>query len=159
MISSALRDQLSVVAKAMHDVITDTSHGTQNVTEWAKRDLCWEIAAAVKIPLSDALRAELVSKTAKAQAAKAAKSQQQVDNGIGAQGAVIALGQAYWARSRTWARQRGFLTMEDERLLGLAAEWTPRVPSDWESKRLLQLKGRFELEGMPPADVDADAAP
>ncbi len=156
-ISPALRDQLGVVAKAMHDVITDASHGTQNVTEWAKRDLCWELASAVKIPLSDTLRAELVSKTTTAQASRVAKSQQRVDNGIGAQEAVIALGQAYWARSRAWARERGFLSMEDERLLGLAAELAPRLPSDRESKRLLLLKERFELEGMPPEGFDAGA--
>jgi hypothetical protein len=157
-ISSALRDLLVVVAKAMHDVITDPPPGTQNVTEWAKRDLCWERASAVQIRLSDGVIAELVSKTEQAQASRAARALQRVDSGIGAQGAVIALGQAYWVRSRSWARERGFLSMEDERLLGLAADLAPRVPSDRESNRLLQLKARFELEGMPPEDFEAEAS-
>ena len=157
-ITPALRDLLIVVAKAMHDVITDPPPGTQNVTEWAKRDLCWERASAIQIRLSDGVRAELVSKTEQAQASRVARAQQRVDSGIGAQEAVIALGKAYWARSRTWAREHGFLSMEDERLLGLAADLAPRVPSDRESKRLLQLKARFELEGMPPEDFGAEAA-
>lgn len=157
-ISSVLRDLLVVVAKAMHDVITDPPPGTQNVTEWAKRDLCWERASAVQIRLSDGVIAELVTKTEQAQASRAARAQQRVDSGIGAQVAVVALGQAYWVRSRTWARQRGFLSMEDERLLGLATDLAPRVPSDRESNRLLQLKARFELEGMPPEDFEAEAS-
>ena len=55
--------------------------------------------------------AELVSKTASGarQAGPPGRSSAWTD-GIGAQEAVIALGQAYWARSRTWASERGFLS-------------------------------------------------
>jgi AIPR protein len=156
-VSPALSEQLVIVAKAMHDVITDPPPGTQNVTEWAKRDLCWEKASAVQVSLSVALRAELVSKTEQQQLTRAARAQQRMDSGIGAQEALIALGQAYWARSRTWARERGFLSAEDDHLLALAADLAPRVPSERESKRLLELKERYELEGMPPEDFETEA--
>jgi hypothetical protein len=157
-ISAALNDQLVVITKAMHDVITDPPAGTQNVTEWAKRPACWERASAVNLRLSDAVRSELVSKTELREANREARSLQRVDNGIGDQERVIALGQAYWARSLAWARERGFLTADEDRLLVLAATWAPRLPTDRESKRLLQIKQRFELEGMPPEDFEAEAA-
>lgn len=157
-VSSALSDQLVPIAKAMHDVITDPPPGTQNVTEWAKRIACWERASAVQLPLSNALRSELVSKSEQREAIREARSQQRVDNGIGDQERVVALGQAFWTRSLAWARGRGFLAADEDRLLVLASTWTPRLPTDRESKRLLQIKERFELEGMPPEDYEGEAA-
>jgi hypothetical protein len=151
-ISPALTDQLVDITRAMHEVITDPPAGIQNVTEWSKRELCWQRAEAVELLLSDSLRAELVSKAERREADRAARTQQKVDNGIGAQGSVVGLGQDYWTKVRQWGRGQGFLSADDERLLQLAADWIPRVPSDWESKKLLLLKRRFELEGMPPED-------
>jgi hypothetical protein len=157
-ISLALNDQLVVLAKAVHDVITDPPPGTQNVTEWAKRATCWERASAVQLRLSEAFRFELASQTDQREAKRDARSQQRVDNGIGAQERIIALGQPYWTRSLAWARGRGFLAAEEDRLLVLASTWTPRLPTDRESKRLLELKDRFELEGMPPEDYHEEEA-
>jgi hypothetical protein len=157
-VSPALHDQLVVVAKAMHDIITDPPPGTQNVTEWAKRLPCWERASAVQLRLSDVLVSELVSKTEQREANREARSQQRVDNGIGDQERVIALGQPYWTRSLAWARGRGFLAADEDRLLVLASTLTPRLPTDRESKRLLLIKARFELEGMPPEEYEAEAS-
>ena len=77
------------------------------MTEWAKRDQCWERASALTIQLSDDVRTELVSKTEQRQAGRAARSQQRVDDGIGDQAAVIELGQAYWARSPALGQPSG----------------------------------------------------
>lgn len=152
-VSSALNAQLVVIARAMHEVITNPPAGVQNVGEWSKRELCWQRAATVEILLSDGLRGELVGKAEHRVADRAAKTQRRADSGIGAQEAIVGLGQAYWSDVRRWGRELGFLSLDDERLLQLAADWVPRVPNDRESKRLLLLKERFELEGMPPQDL------
>lgn len=157
-ITRALTEQLAIISRAMHDVITDPPAGVQNVTEWSKREQCWERAAAVDVQLQDSLRAELVKKSERREADRSAKTQQKIDSGIDAQGAVVGFGQTYWSTVREWGRSRGFVSMEDERLLQLAADWVPRVPNERESKRLLLLKERFELEGMPPDDQLANAA-
>lgn len=67
---------------------------------------------------------------------------------------MVKLGQEYWSEVRGWARERGFLSMEDERLLQMAAEYVPGVPTDYQSKKLLALKKRFETEGMAPRNLD-----
>jgi hypothetical protein len=145
-------EQLVVISQAMHEVITDPPAGVENVTEWSKREPCWQRAAAVEIQLADSLRAELVGKGEQRDADRSARTQQKVDSGIGSQETVVGLGQTYWSKVREWGRDREFVSLDDERLLQLATDWLPRVPSDRESKRLLLLKQRFELEGMPPED-------
>lgn len=153
-ISKALNDQLVIVARAMHEVITDPPAGVQNVTEWSKRELCWQQASAVSVHLQPDLVAELEGKSVQREAGRESRSIQKVDAGISAQEAVVKIGAQYWADVRTWARERGFLSTEDERMLRMAAEYQPRIPIDRESKKLLDLKARLELEGMPPRDLD-----
>lgn len=153
-ISKALTDQLVIITRAMHQVITDPPAGVQNVTEWSKREPCWERASAVSVQLEPAFIAELESRATEKEADRNARSLQKVDAGISAQDAVVRFGERYWAGVGVWGRERGFLSTEDERLLRMAAEYQPRIPSDRESKKLLDLKARYELEGMPPRDRD-----
>jgi len=152
-ISDALAEQLAVIAHAMHEVITDPRAGVQNVTEWSKRDQCWERAAAVRLELSDPMIGELVPRDEERAAERSARAQQRVDSGIDEQEAVVKLGQQYWQDARAWARERNFLTADDEVLLRLAAEYLPGLPTDRQSRKLLRLKERFELEGLAPRAI------
>lgn len=152
-LTKATVDQLTRIALAMHEVITDPPPGVQNVTEWSKRESCWQRAAAVQIDLDEAVKRELIVKAEEREADRAARSQQKQDMGISAQESVVTLGQEYWSEVRSWARERGFLSMEDERLLQMAAEYVPGVPTDYQSKKLLGLKKRFETEGMAPRTI------
>jgi hypothetical protein len=152
--SPALSAQLSTIALAMHEVITDPPAGVQNVTEWSKREQCWQRADAVPLTLDSQLLSELISKSEHREANRTARSQQKLDSGIGAQEVLVKLGQEYWAGVRIWARERGFLSTEDERLLQMAAEYVPSVPNDRQSKKILEMKARFELEGLAPRSAE-----
>jgi hypothetical protein len=149
-LSQAMAEQLSVVTYAMHEVVTDPPAGVQNVTEWSKREQCWQRAAGVDMELSQRVRSELIERLKVREVAREAKNRQRLDDGIGAQETVIRLGQEYWAGVRNWASQAGFLAYADERLLRMAAEYAPSIPDDRQSKRILELKERYEAEGMPP---------
>jgi hypothetical protein len=153
-ISLALSEQLASVARAMHDVITNPPVGVQNVTEWSKREQCWQKAGEVVLTLKPAFAAELISRSSRKVEAKTARDLQRLDDGISAQNAVVALGQDYWKGVRQWATDAGYLSYPDEKLLRMAAEYVPNIPDDRQSKKILELKRRYELEGMPPPDVD-----
>ncbi len=157
-LSPATSEQLAAIALAMHEVITDPPAGVQNVTEWSKREACWVRADAVALDLDPRVREELVPKATLREVERAARAQQRVDTGISAQEEVVRLGQAYWSGVRDWGRERGFLSAEDERLLRLAAEYIPGVPTDFQSKKLLALKKRFEFEGMAPHGLEEPTA-
>jgi hypothetical protein len=150
-IAPSLVAQLELIAHAMHLVITDPPAGVQNVTEWSKREACWERARAVDIELLAETASELCPAEVAQDVERVARSQQRQDTGIGAQTAVVELGHAYWANLRTWADERLLLPAEDEYLVRMAAGLAEGFPTDRQSKRLLQLKTRLELEGLAPA--------
>jgi hypothetical protein len=152
-LTAALEEQLRVVAREMHDVITDPPAGIKNVTEWAKRPDCWTTAAAVKIPLNDALKSELLAAGQVRDAHKDAVRQERMDEGIVAQAAVLALGPEYWAWLRDWGRSRNYLSQRDEGILRVATSIPASFPTELQSKALLELKRRFELEGLEPRAI------
>jgi hypothetical protein len=153
-ITPALEAQLAVVAKAMHDVITAPQRGIQNVTEWSKNSYCWEKAREAPVELLAAFDSELCEADSLVAEARAAKTLQKMDSGISAQATVVELGRAYWAEVRTWAEERHLLGPDEERLVRVAAGLLHGLPTDWQSKRLLQLKARLEIEGLaPPAAI------
>jgi AIPR protein len=153
-ISDALRKQLVAISRLMHEVITDPPAGVQNVTEWSKREACWERASSVDVELDGALSIELIDASEVKDVGRTARVQQRQDSGIDAQTAVIRLGQPYWVAVRNWARERGYLSPDEELLLRLAAEYQPGMPTDRQSAKLLTLKERFELEGLAPVPIE-----
>ncbi len=150
--SPFLKAQLAVIAESMHEVITRPPSGIQNVTEWSKRELCWDQAKdrLRSLPLSHDLDAELIDLALLRATDRTAKVQQKQDSGINAQTQVIALGFEYWQGFETWARENNPVSPEDVRLIRMASGFGSGLPTDRQSSRLLELKERLELEGMAP---------
>ena len=59
------------------------------------------------------------------------------------------LGRKYWDELAVWARARRLLSDEQSRLLTVVSRLPGKVPTDWQSEKLLQLKAKSEEEGFP----------
>ena len=152
-LSPALERQVVEFAGAVHDVIVAPPAGTKNVTEWAKREACWKEVQKLDLRLATYAIDDLADARHAEQAQKAAKSQQKQDSGIDAQKRVVELGQDYWANTRQWALSKGYLTPTESSVILNASNFANGIPTDFQCKKLLQLKERLEVEGLaPPPD-------
>jgi hypothetical protein len=141
---------VQIVAKAMHDVIIAPPAHVQNVTEWAKREQCWELARAVQVDLAPDFVSSLVDKSVLREAEAKEKKKAKGDKGISAQVRVANLGPDYWKRLREWCQARGLLIADEDALLRMAMG-IGGFPDEWRCARLLDLKMRMEGEGFPVA--------
>lgn len=146
-ISDTLAAQIAAVAETMQGVITQPPPGVQNITEWSKKELCWEQARRAPVTLKAGLDADLTDTDVVRTRQRVAQSQQRQDSGIDAQAAVVRLGRAYWRELRDWSQQRRLLPPDEDRLLRVAAGLVQGLPTDRQSTKLLQLKVRLEAEG------------
>lgn len=149
-ISADLKRQLALIAKAMHEVITAPPAGIQNVTEWSKKEACWDQAKRRDVDLLPELRAELIEMSTLRDIQQDARAQQKQDTGIDAQMSVVELGAEYWVALLAWSQANFPISPDEDRLVRMAAGLTSGLPSDKQSTRLLQLKERLELEGLAP---------
>jgi hypothetical protein len=153
-ISGALALQIAQTSELVYTLITHPPAGHENVTQWCKREECWLGVKDAIDPLSAELISELVAPEEARSSVREARIQQKVDAGIDAQAAIVGLGSEYWKALLTWGVTRQLVSPEDQRLIGIAAgSSTSGIPSDRQSKRLLDLKDRLEREGFAPAAV------
>jgi len=146
-LTPAIEQQLVIIAERMFAIIVAPEGGFQNVTEWCKKELCWQRARDVKIPLLRDLGNELVGREEEAINKKDAQVQQSVMTGIQIQTLVVELGPAYWRALHNWARERQLLTPTDDSIVAVAAGMPRKIPTEKQCVRLVEIKTRAEDEG------------
>jgi hypothetical protein len=146
-LSPAMEQQIIVVAKRIFDIIVSPEGGFQNVTEWCKKELCWQRARDTKIPLIHELAMELVERDVERQTKHDAVVTQKVISGIELQSQVVTLGAAYWANAQRWGRRKSLLGPTEDSLLAVAASMPRKIPTERQSARLMEIKSKLEDEG------------
>jgi AIPR protein len=147
-LSQVLLQQLEVVSKVAHDVITKPELGIQIIQEWCKKELCWERVKQSEVPIVDGFEQELVSLSELKKTDKSSKNQQKIDNGIEAQIKIMDLGMDYWQSLKEFALKNKLVTNEEIKLISIAAKMTSGVvPSDKQSLKLLKISERIVSEG------------
>lgn len=146
-ISESTSAQLAEVARIVFAIITNPASGQQNVTQWCKREECWESVKAIEFQLLPEFQLELVSAQEIDADTRAAKAQQVIDSGIDAQTIVVNMGHEFWKQVLSWVRANNLAPPSDERLLRIASGELTGLASDRDSKRLLQLVKKLESDG------------
>jgi hypothetical protein len=131
----------------MFKVIVNPEGGLQNVTEWCKKELCWKRAAEAKVPLLKPFADELISQSEESWIQRTSEENQKIETSIENQTTVVKLGGSYWKELRKWGLQQDLLSPDDDGILTVAASIPRRIPTEKQSWRLMEIKGRLEREG------------
>lgn len=141
---------MSDISRRVNEVITDTPPGISNVTEWCKKEYCWDKVKATSIDLPEEFCSELISMDEVLTDQKDAKKIQKIDNGIVAQGKVVEMGSDKWKSAATWGVHEKLLSPDDLGILKTACQMPLKVPSEKQSIRLLEILERLQENGFPP---------
>jgi hypothetical protein len=152
-LSPAMERQILVVAKGVFDVIVDPEGGFQNITEWCKKELCWQRARDMKMPFVAELASELADVERERETKQTAAATQRIVSGIELQSQVVTLGGPYWAELQRWGRAQSLLGPTEDSLLGVAAGMPRRLPSEKQSVRIMEIKAKLEEEGFRPSEA------
>lgn len=146
---SSLERQMVLLAKNVFDVLTAENRGIQNVTEWCKREACWDRVKAVPIHLVPEAEEWLVDKEDVRSLARSAKKEQKVMNGIDAQIFVVNLGANYWKDMLEWATPKGLVVSQEEQdVLTVATKIRPNsLPNSYQCRRLQEIRNKMLTEG------------
>ena len=142
-----LAETVAYVAEQVHDVLVDPPAGIRNVTEWAKKEGCWDRVRMLRLELPPSVRDELVSVEEREEAERDARKDQQALNGIEAQIAVVNAGGDFWADALNWGRSRQLLTPTQCGILEVAARIPQRMPTEKQSAKAVEALARLQSEG------------
>lgn len=105
-IPGVLSDQMARIAKSVLDSITDPSRGMANVTQWCKREACWDRVKELDITLDANIQSVLIDiDNVKSEVRKARKDQRMV-TGIEAQTRVVNYGADFWKKVQYYVAEK-----------------------------------------------------
>lgn len=135
-------------ARLAFDVLTDERRQLGNVTEWAKRQDCWQAVQSKPMLLDESFRETLVSDHIVREERQNARATQKIDSGIEAQTAVWKLSKDDWKQVLAFGTQNGCLTSKEVGILGVVTRTNPGIPTERQSACLLQVLSRVNDRGL-----------
>lgn len=120
-----------------------------NLGEWFKAEQCWDACKGLCIAIPKAIAGILITEAQYNAQDSAGMKAHRVDAGIDAQTEVLKLHDAgYWQRLKDWNQEEPVLSdAEYEGVCRFLAHSPSRVPSEFESRLLMQAKQRAENNG------------
>ena len=146
-LGSVLSETIAVVAERMHAVLIEPPEGLRNVTEWAKKQACWSRAEKIPVEWPRGFDGELISREDRERAARSARGDQKVLNGIEAQMAVVRAGGEFWARVLAWGMEQRLLSPKERGVLQVSTRVPRQVPTEAQSLLLMKTLARLQANG------------
>jgi hypothetical protein len=142
-----LRLALTVVSKAVHDVIVDSAAENPNPLEWAKQPACWSRVRTLGVDWPAGWLDTLLTSVQERERRRAGVKDQRVLNGIEAQTVVVGAGGEFWRRAKEYGATRELLTPTEASILDVAASVPVRIPSERQSLRAIATLRKLHGEG------------
>ena len=147
-VPDVISNELVKITKYVFDSITDPKRATINVTQWCKRDACWETVRKCGIRLSPNVQKYLVSKEDNKSAEKEAKSDQKMISDMQAQSEAIKLGADYWKQVDAFVKSKKVSASPDQlKALSYAIKIPKQIPSAYQSLQLMKLLEESKANG------------
>lgn len=142
-VTSAMEVALAAAGRAACEVLTQPPAGMRNVTEWAKKQACWERVRSPNTGLPHRFVNELISGEEQQDRRRSTRRDQRQLAGIEAQLAVIAAGGEFWRNVETWGATRGLLSTKERGVLRVAGRIPDKVPTEMQVLALVELLARL----------------
>jgi len=148
------QDVPNIVSKVLEEIseevfkkITDPARPTINVTQWCKRDGCWQNVQSITIRLPNALKSGLVEKSEKKSIEKEAKNDQKIISGVEAQEHILEYTADQWQVLFDFAEKKLVLIPDERNALKTACQIPRKLPNPYQSELLLALIDKALSEG------------
>ena len=143
----AMVPALIVVAESVHEVLISPAPGISNVTEWAKKQACWNRVSELVIAWPPPFLNGLITIDDRRDAARSARREQRQLNSVQAQIAVVNAGPAFWAAALVWGTERELLTPTEVGVLGAAANPAGSLLTERQASRAVEALSKLQSEG------------
>jgi len=145
--SESMSKQLLEIAQLVNRCIQDTPEGISNVTEWSKKQACWNAIDTETLALNSDLLGELLDREENAHLERDASDTQIIQTGIQAQTYVFEKGAGYWTKLDMWNRSNQTLSQKEVGILSIARGIPGRFPTEKQAKVLIEAEKRALEDG------------
>jgi hypothetical protein len=143
----AVQRVLLELSELVYDKLTDASRDVENVTQWCKRDRCWESVQTIQYTLSDDIQDCLITQDELRTAVREDKADRRIEKDADAMTKVVGIQAAQWRNIMDFATNKRMVTPDEMLALRVACQLPSKVPNPIQSKKLIALLDRVYEEG------------
>lgn len=151
-ITDVMRDAIEITAKVVFDSIMTPIAGISNISEWCKKEACWDRlqlkTGELKSLLPKPFLNSLVSTEDIVEEVKSAAKVQKIDNGIEAQKKVMSIPAAKWQQIMADGNEKNIFSPMEMGILQVASKIPAKIPSEKQSIILIDVLAKAALEGI-----------
>lgn len=149
-LSKAWVNQIELLSEEIYNFLIDDSRPVENVTEWAKRESCWDKAKQIELSLTPEFLSELIYKEVAQEQARSDKSERKLTNKVNAMVEVANFGVDGWKELLSWDATHHALSPTDISFVNAAiAMEKGKFPSEKQCARILEVLDKARLESFP----------
>lgn len=148
-LDDAWREAICRAADAVNPVLMNPEKGYRNISEWAKKQRCWDAICSLDVDWNDEWLNELIAPgKAKSQDKESARNQRS-DNNIENQRLVIKQGADFWRNVERWLFAENEGTEKERGCVSVAADMPSKIPTERQCAIIVKLMQRIDNEGCP----------
>lgn len=152
---AALENALLTAAIMAQNVITHPPVGVRNMSEWAKKQACWENLRKVELSYPEDFSEVLAApEEAKAEDAEV-KEDERLTESIELQKLVFELGAPFWKEARDWGRSERLLSPLEFGVLDVCSRMPEIVPSERQTAFAMKTLEKLKEKGFVPVKTAA----
>ncbi|OLS50788.1 AIPR family protein [Rhodovulum sulfidophilum] len=143
----ALEEALLVAAAEAQSLITSPPEGIRNMSEWAKKQACWECFRKTKLDYPEDFKGMLIAPEEARSEDDAIKDDVELTKSVEDQARVFELGPKFWDEARNWGRSHKLLTPMEYQVLGICAKIPDRIPTENQTAVAIKALAKLESNG------------
>jgi len=146
-IPSAVQNSLVGLSGIVYEKLTDPARTVENVTQWCKREECWNSVQIIQYTFLDDIKGCLITQEDLRTATRDAKADRRIEKDADAMTKVVEIQADQWRSIMDFAVNKRIVTPDDLIALRIACQLPNKVPSPIQSKKLTALLDRVYEEG------------
>jgi len=142
-----IKNALIELSEIVYEKLTDPSRGVENVTQWCKREGCWDSIQTIQFTLADDIRDYLVSQDELRTAARYDKADRRIEKDADAMTRVVEIHANQWNEIKEFAISKKIITPDELLAIKIACQLPNKVPNPIQSRKLIELLEKTYEEG------------
>ncbi len=145
-----LEQQLLITTRQVYEFITRDDRTTDNVTEWCKKETCWERAKKEKWTINKEFIDSLANLEEEKEEYEDGIRERKMINDLNLEMEVVKLGSEYWKNVLRWGLDRKLINPIEQSFLEVACNFdkTYKPPTNKQAKRIFEIRNRLYEEGL-----------
>ncbi len=150
-VPAALEGALLVAGAEAQLLITNPPEGVRNMSEWAKKQACWEQFRKRELSYPEEFAEILVDPEEEKAEDREIAEDENLTKGVESQTKVFELGAPFWTEAKTWGRAHKLLSPSEYGVLDVCSKMPTRLPTEKQTLFALEVLKKLEEHGFSQA--------